>query len=92
MNFTKDDRQAVDYTQLQEGSVANATFTSFNYYKGLCFGTFEADGQTVRAIIGDADNYPLKELLPLKGIEVQVRFNGTKVSNGSTYPRYTIEF
>ena len=92
MNFTKDHLVPVDYSQLEEGSVANATFRSFNYYKSLCFGTFEADGQTVRAIIGNAEDYPLKDLLPLKGIEVQVRFGGTKVHNGSTYPRYTIEF
>jgi hypothetical protein len=92
MRFQANNLQNVDFSTLNVGDVANATLTNFNYQSGFCFGTFVADGQSVRAIIGSKEECPIKDMLPLKGIEVQIQFGGTKVSNGITYPRYYISF
>ena len=92
MNFTASTLTAVDFTTLQQGSVANATLKSFNYQSGFCFGTFVADGQSVRAIIGSKEDCPIKDMLAIKGLEVEITFGGTKVSNGVTYPKYYVAF
>lgn len=92
MNFKKQELQAVDFTKLEQGSVANATLSSFNYQSGYCFGTFVADGSSVRAIIGTKEECPIKDMLDIKGLEVTIEFGGVKVSNGTSYPRYYVSF
>lgn len=92
MKFTKSSLKTVDFSKLEENTVANATLKSFNYQSGYCFGTFVADGDSVRAIIGPAEQYPIKDMLALKGVEVEITYAGTTVSNGTTYPRYYVAF
>lgn len=92
MLFTKNSLSPVDFATLEVGSVAGATFTSFRYLREWVFGTFTADGHSVSAIIGSREEFPFELLRSLKGEEVQVEFTGTKVSNGITYPRYTINW
>ena len=92
MKFTTKTTTEIDFSSLEEGTVANATLSSFNYQSGYCFGTFVADGTTVRAIIGEQSLYPIKEMLTLKGTEVNIEFAGTKVSNGITYPRFYVSY
>ena len=90
MNFTDSKTEVVDFSTLKEGQVANATFKSFHFRKDYVFGTFEADGSTVTAIIGPTATYTIAGLLPLKGTEATITFAGTTVSGGVTYPRYYI--
>ena len=93
MKFTTDTSLTpVDFSKLKELDVANATLKSFNYQSGFCFGTFEADGKSVRAIMGSKEECPIKDMLSIKGVEVTITFGGTKVSNGDTYPRYWVSF
>ena len=92
MVFVDSDLTAVDFKTIQPGQVANATLTSFSYRKDYCFATVVADKKSVTAIIGDKKDYPIKDMLALKGIEVKVIFTGTKVVDGVTYPRYSLEF
>jgi len=92
MKFVKNSLKSVDYSKLEENTVANATLKSFNYQSGYCFGTFVADGDSVRAIIGPQDLYPIKDMISLKGVEVTIEYAGTTVSNGTTYPRYYVQF
>ena len=93
MNFqAQTSLTAVDFTELTKGDVASATLTSFNYQAGLCFGTFVADGSSVRAVMGSKEECPIKDMFPLKGMEVNIEFGGTKVSKGITYPRYWVSF
>ena len=92
MKFEIKEIKTVDFATLEVGTVANATFKSFNYQSDYCFGTFVADGESVRAIIGTKADCPIKDMLPLKGIQVEVTFAGTKVSNGVSYPSYYISF
>lgn len=92
MNFSAKNTNAVDYSTLKVGDVANATLKSFNYQSGYCFGTFVADNETIRAIIGTKEECPIKDMIDLKGIEVEIEFGGTKVSNGVTFPRYYVSF
>ena len=90
MKFEKSSTEVVDFNALKEGDVANATFKSFHFRKDYVFGTFEADGETVTAIIGPTSTYTIASLLPLKGTEAIITFAGTTVSGGVTYPRYYI--
>ena len=92
MIFKESDLSAVDFTTLKEGSVANATLKSFSYRSGYCFATIVADKESIQAIVGKQEDLPLPMMLQLKGIEVEVKYLGTKASNGVTYPRYSIEF
>ena len=92
MDFKKTNLTSVDFNKLTEGDVANATLKSFSYRSGYCFGQFVADDETVTAIIGKQEDYKIGDLLPLKGIEVEIEYRGTKVSNGVTYPRYSVQF
>jgi len=92
MVFVDSDLTAVDFKTIQPGQVATATLTSFSYRKDYCFATVVADKKSVTAIIGAKQDYPIKDMLALKGIEVKVIFTGTKVVDGVTYPRYTLEF
>tara|TARA_R110000796_G_scaffold63909_4_gene147835 strand:+ start:416 stop:697 length:282 start_codon:yes stop_codon:yes gene_type:complete len=82
----------VEFSKLTKGDVANATLSSFNFQSGYCFGTFVADGTSVRAIMGSKEDCPIKDMIELKGIEVTIEFGGTKVSNGVTYPRYYVSY
>jgi hypothetical protein len=92
MKFQASEVKQFDFSKLKGGEVANATLTSFNYRSGYCFGTFVADGESVNAIIGSQEQYPIKDVLPLKGIEATIMFVGTKVVDTKTYPRYAISF
>jgi len=92
MKFADDTLKAVDFSSLKEGQVADATFKGFNYQSGFVFGTFVADGESIRAIIGEKADYKIGDLLPHKGMQVEIKFGGTKVSNGVTYPKYWVEF
>lgn len=92
MIFQESSLTPVDYSNLKPGSVANATMKSFNYRSGFCFATVVADNKSVSAIIGKATDYPIKDVLPLKGLEVEIVFVGTKVVDGITYPRYALSF
>ena len=92
MVFTKSSLKSVDFKTLTEGDVANATLNSFRYQSGYAFATVVADNQSVSCIIGKQDEYRIKDLIELKGIEVQVTYLGTKVVNGVTYPRYALQF
>ena len=92
MLFKKSEITAVDFANLQQGDVANATFTSFNYRGDFVIGTFVADKKSVQAIIGTKADYKISDLMPLKGCEVEITFSGTKVANGVTYPRYYIQW
>ena len=92
MIFNKSSIKAVDFSSLEINDVANATFASFNYRSGFCFATVTADGESIQCIIGKQEDYPIKDMLAIKGIEVQVTYLGTKASNGVTYPRYALAF
>lgn len=92
MKFQESSIKPVDFQTLTAGQVANATLKSFNYRSGYCFATVVADNSSVSAIIGKQEDYPLKDLLPLKGIEVEVTFTGTRVVDGVTYPKYSLSF
>lgn len=92
MKFTASTLKPVDFSALKSGDVANATLKSFNYRSGFCFATVVADDQSVSAIIGKAEDYPIKDIIPLKGLEVEITFTGTKVVEGITYPRYSLSF
>ena len=92
MLFKPSSLKPVDFAKLSIGDVANATISSISYSKDYCFASLVADNETVRCIIGSKADYPLKDALLLKGIEVQITFNGTKVDNGVTYPRYLLAF
>lgn len=92
MIFSESKLKAVNFNALTVGSVANATLKSFSYRNGYCFATVVADNESVTAIIGKQEDYPIKDILPLKGIEIEITYNGTKVSNGVTYPRYSLGF
>jgi hypothetical protein len=88
MKFSTKTIKPVDFTKLKTGSVANATFTSFNYVKDYVFGTFVSDGSSIRCIIGYKTDYKMLTLMKLKGSTVTLEFAGTKVSEGVTYPIY----
>jgi hypothetical protein len=94
MNFqTITEKETVDFSKLQAGkSVASATLTGFNYNKGFCFGTFEADGKSIRTIVGAQAEYPLPVMLGIKGHTCKLTFAGTDVVDGTTYPRYWLSF
>lgn len=92
MIFQDSSLKPVDFSKLQAGQVANATLKSFNYRSGFCFATVVADNESVSAIIGKAEDYPVKDVLPLKGVEVEITFVGTKVVEGKTFPRYSLSF
>lgn len=92
MKFVDSDLKPVDFKTLTPGQVADATLTSFNYRSGFCFATVVADNESVSAIIGPKEEYPIKDMLALKGLSLKVRFAGTKVVEGVTYPRYSLEF
>ena len=92
MKFAENKNKVVDYTTLEKGSVANATLRTFRCQSGFWFGTCEADGETVSVIIGASTDYKITDLMPMKGMEVTIVFNGTKVVDGKTFPRYSIEF
>ena len=92
MIFQESNIKAVDFSSLKQGNVANATLTSFHYRSGYCFATVTADSESVQCIIGNQSDYPIKDMLAIKGIEVKVTYLGTKASNGVTYPRYALEF
>ena len=90
MKFAKPTTEVVDFKALKEGDVANATFKSFHFRKDWVFGTFEADGQTVTAIIGNTATYTIASLLPLKGSPAEITFAKTNVADGVTYPCYYV--
>ena len=92
MKFNPSTLKSIDFSKLKEGSVANATLSSFSYRSGYCFGRFVADGVALEAIIGTKEECPIRDMLSLKGIEVSITFAGTKVSNGVTYPKYYVSF
>ena len=92
MKFQQSNLVPVDFNQLQQGDVANATFASFNFRSGFVFATLVADGQSVSCIIGKQSDYKIADLLPLKGLEVEITYGGTKVTNGVSYPRYYVAF
>lgn len=92
MIFSPSALKPVNFDNLQVGDVANATLSSFNFQSGYVFATVVADNESVRVIIGSQSEYKIGDLLPLKGLEVQITYGGTKVSNGVTYPRYYISF
>lgn len=94
MQFVKNTVQPLemDWTTVEEGMVANATLSSFNYSKDYCFATLVADGKSIRAIIGTKAECPIKDMMDLKGIEVQITFFGTNVREGKTYPKFTVSY
>lgn len=92
MKFGKSNLTPVDFSKLKEGDVANATLKSFRYRSEYCFATIVADNTSVECIIGKASDYPIASVLALKGIEVEVQYGGTKVSNGVSYPRFYVSF
>lgn len=92
MKFGKSNLTPIDSSKLKEGDVANATLKSFRYRGEYCFATIVADNTSVECIIGKASDYPITSVLTLKGIEVEVQYGGTKVSNGVSYPRFYVSF
>ena len=92
MNFKKDSLKPVAFDKLTEGMVANATLKSFKYIKDYAFATVVADGKSISCIIGSKSDYKIADLLPLKGMAVEITFGGTRVVDGVTYPKWYLEF
>lgn len=92
MEFKNSNLKSVDFRNLIEGQVANATLKSFNFRGDYVFATFVAEDETINTIIGNKSDYKLSDLLPLKGVEVEIIFTGTRTVNGVTYPKYYVNW
>lgn len=94
MKFVTIKTKVVDFKNLKENQVANATVKSFDYVKGHCFVTLVGDdNSTIRTIMGPRAEHPIKDMLDLKGQSVQVTFGGTNTAqNDKVYPKYYLSF
>ena len=69
----------------------NFSVKGFTYLKDWAFIVFAADAANYKVIIGSKQQFPMSELMMLKGNSVEVTYRGVKNINGIDYSQFSLD-
>ena len=75
----------------KQDAVSVMLIKGFVFLKGWALLTLDNDGKNLRVIIGEQQFFSVADLLPLKGHEIEVSYQGEKETASGKFDRVFIE-
>lgn len=87
--MAKDIIDPVVATALVPGQEYNVNTSGFTYIKGFALVQGNLNDKRIGAIIGTSEEFPIRELIQLKGTKLNLVYKGTKDINGTSYEQFS---